>query len=88
MDQVRRINASLRIRILFENDFFLIMPQVPGIVVMCHPLTVVAEKFVEALMIGISGGTGISKAPFPEGAGGIAGLFKKAGKRDRSLRQG
>ena len=66
-------------RLVVEGDPHLIAPEVGGVVAVGVALAVVAEEPVEALVDGISLGSGSSEPPFSEGSGSVAAFFESLG---------
>ena len=73
--------------IFFEDDFFLIVPQIAGIVVMCQSLTIVANESVKALIVGITFWAGKSQPPFSKSACCIALLLEHFRQGEYAIRK-
>src|SRR5690554_2725823 len=81
MNNIWRILSGLAATVSFQNYFILIVPQMVGVIVVCQSLTVVSEKFIKPLIVGVAFRAGIAKSPFAKSAGCISGFLQRCGKR-------
>lgn len=68
----------------FEGDFLSVVDVGGGVVGVGDGLALPAAKFVEAVgeWVGFAWFIGVAEAPFPEGSGGVSGVFEDLGEDD------
>ena len=64
-----------RLYFVFELDFFLVTPQVFGVIIMGVPLIEIPEPVVETLLVWYTRAAGLAEAPFADDSGSVAGPF-------------